>query len=79
MSNAKCPCCFTSFEPSAETVEIDFRIIGELGRDRSRNIYCQPCGKKILEKGLDYWVDSIESLIRSRLIAHEQPKGGSKG
>lgn len=68
MNNAKCPCCLTSFEPNAETVEIDLRMVEELGRDRIRTIYCQDCGKKIRDKGIEYWVNGLERLIRQTLV-----------
>lgn len=80
MTKAKCPCCLTSFEPSAEAVEIELRMVQELGGERIRTLYCQGCGKKIREKGLEHWADSLDRLIRSTLITDEQkPKEGVKG
>jgi hypothetical protein len=63
----KCPLCTKFFSPDPGVVEIEIRVKGELGGDRSRNLYCVSCGKLITEKGVSHWDLVLEEAIRQEI------------
>jgi hypothetical protein len=81
VSKIICPCCLSSFEPSAETVEIGVQIKIKMDEETMWNTYCQDCGKKIQAKGIEFWVDCLDSRIKSTLLVDERKprKGRVKG
>lgn len=63
----KCPVCDQPFSPEPGVVEIEIRVKGELGGDRTKNVYCVPCGKLITEKGVSHWDLVLEAAIRQEI------------
>lgn len=69
----KCPLCDSPFDPDPGVVEIEIRIKGELGGERTRNLYCPPCGQVIRGKGVYHWDRVLEEAIRKELAEEKKP------